>query len=149
MTALRHKPGGPRTIPRLWGAGPTPARNSDNAPDGMGLPVCRGTTKCAWRPRGTSLLSLHIRISDFMLWHMRTSFDIPEPLLRRAKKLARDRKTTLRQVVIDGLRAVVERNTGAVRHRMKDCSFGDGGLVDGLSWSDSERIDELVYGDRT
>jgi hypothetical protein len=31
---------------------------------------------------------------------------------------------------------------------LRDCSFGEGGLVDGLSWSDTERLDDLVYGDR-
>jgi hypothetical protein len=80
---------------------------------------------------------------------MRTSVDVPDPLLRRAKKLARDRRTTLRQLLVDGLRSMVERETSTGKHRMKDCSFGEGGLVDGLSWSDAERIEELVYGDRS
>jgi len=83
-----------------------------------------------------------------MLLHMRTSIDIPDPLLKRAKKLARDRGTTLRQLLLEGLRAVVQGEATVRRHRMKDRSFGEGGLVSGLSWSDSDRIDELVYGDR-
>jgi hypothetical protein len=83
-----------------------------------------------------------------MLLHMRTSVDIPDPLFRRAKKLARLRGTTLRQLLLDGLIAIVEREPTAGKYRMKDYSFGKGGLVDGLSWSDTERLDELVYGDR-
>lgn len=83
-----------------------------------------------------------------MLKHMRTSVEIPDALLRRAKRLAQERGTTLRQLLIDGLRVVVERATPSGRHRMKDRSFGEGGLVSGLSWSDAERIDELAYGDR-
>ena len=75
--------------------------------------------------------------------------DIPDPLIRRAKKAARERGTTLRQLLIDGLNAVIERRAGAPKHRSKDCSFGEGGLVGGLSWSDLERIDDLVYEDRT
>jgi hypothetical protein len=31
---------------------------------------------------------------------------------------------------------------------MEDRSYGEGGLVGGLSWSDVERLDELTYGDR-
>jgi hypothetical protein len=82
-----------------------------------------------------------------MLTHMRTSIDIPEALLRRAKKLARERGITLRQLLLEGLRSRVE--SPAVReHRMKDCSFGEGGLVSGLSWSDLDRLEELTYGDR-
>jgi hypothetical protein len=81
-----------------------------------------------------------------MLEHMRTSIDIPDLLLRRAKRVARERGVSLKQLVIDGLRTVVERQAnGPSAHRMKDCSFGQGGLVDGLSWSDTERMNELVY----
>lgn len=91
---------------------------------------------------------LHEDISKNMLRHMRTSIDIPDPLLRQAKRAARERGTTLRQLLLDGLRSVVGREERVRRHRSKDLSYGEGGLVDGLSWSDAERIDDLVYGDR-
>jgi hypothetical protein len=83
-----------------------------------------------------------------MLLHMRTSVDIPDPLFRRAKKLAREQGLTLRQLLVEGLRAMLERSAPAARYRMRDCSFGEGGLVSGLAWSDTERLDELAYGDR-
>ena len=83
-----------------------------------------------------------------MLIHMRTSVDIPDPLLRRAKKVARDRGTTLKQLLIDGLRSILDSQGRAAPYRMKDCSFGSGGLAKGLAWSDAERLSELVYGDR-
>jgi hypothetical protein len=91
---------------------------------------------------------LHRRIFGSMLTHMRTSVDIPEPLLKRAKRLARERSTTLRQLLLDGLRSVVERGDEPAPYRMQDYSYGSGGLVEGLSWSDTERIDELIYEDR-
>lgn len=78
---------------------------------------------------------------------MRTSIDIPDPLLRRAKKLARERGTTLREILLQGLRSAVEAPSRPGPHVMRDCSFGEGGLVEGLSWSDADRMDELVYGD--
>lgn len=74
--------------------------------------------------------------------------DIPDHLLRRAKRAARERGTTLRQLLVDGLRSELGGEGRARRHRLKDFSFGEGGLVDGLSWSDAERIDALIYGDR-
>jgi hypothetical protein len=83
-----------------------------------------------------------------MLRHMRTSVDIPDPLLRRARKLARQRGTTLRALLVEGLRKALEREPKTTKHRMQDRSYGEGGLVSGLSWSDAERIDELAYGDR-
>jgi hypothetical protein len=79
---------------------------------------------------------------------MRTSIDIPDPLLRRARKLARERGVSLKQLFIDGLRSVVDGESSGPPHSMKDHSFGEGGLVNGLSWSDTERMDELVYGTR-
>ena len=82
-----------------------------------------------------------------MLTHMRTSVDIPDPLLRRAKALARKRGVTLRQLMVDALRSILEGSPQG-RHQMTDRSFGEGGLVEGLSWADTDRIDELVYGDR-
>jgi hypothetical protein len=83
-----------------------------------------------------------------MLTHMRTSVDIPDHLLRRAKKAARERGTTLRQLLVDGLRSALGREERARRHRLQDLSYGEGGLVGGLSWSDAERMDTLVYGNR-
>jgi hypothetical protein len=80
--------------------------------------------------------------------HMRTSVDLPDSLLRRARKLARERGTTLRQILIEGLTATLERKAPVQKYRLKDRSYGDGGLVNGLSWSDTERLDELAYGDR-
>jgi hypothetical protein len=79
---------------------------------------------------------------------MRTSVDIPDPLFRQAKKAARQRGTTLRQLLLDGLRSQLARQGPSRRHRIKDLSSGQGGLAEGLSWSDSERMDVLVYGDR-
>jgi hypothetical protein len=80
--------------------------------------------------------------------HMRTSVDIPDSLLQRARKLARERGTTLRQILIEGLTTTLERDPAVHKYRLKDCSFGKGGLVSGLSWSDTERLAELTYGDR-
>jgi hypothetical protein len=71
--------------------------------------------------------------------------EIPDPLLRRAKKLARERGVSLKQLLVDGLRLVLEREANAPAHRMQECSFGQGGLVEGLSWSDAERMDEIIY----
>jgi hypothetical protein len=79
---------------------------------------------------------------------MRTSVEIPDPLLRQARRVARERGTTLRQLLVDGLRSVLGGVERPARHKMRDLSFGEGGLVDGLSWSDSERIEALVYGER-
>jgi len=72
--------------------------------------------------------------------------DIPDSLLARARRLAAARGTTLRQLVIDGLRAVVENSA---RHptpfRLRDASFGQGGLAEGLDETHWDRIRDLAY----
>jgi hypothetical protein len=75
---------------------------------------------------------------------MRTSLDIPDPLLRKAKAVARARKTTVRQLVLEGLRAVVER-PAAPPYRLEDHAFGGKGLAEGLRWDDWEEILRRSY----
>lgn len=87
-----------------------------------------------------------MRITCYMLWHMRTSIDIPDALLARARRLAEARGTTLREIVLDGLRTVVEQSPRkTASFRLRDASFGDGGLTEGLHEADWERIRDLAY----
>jgi hypothetical protein len=76
---------------------------------------------------------------------MRTSIDMPDALLAKAKLVARRRGTTLRELVIEGLHAVVDRQARAPRFQLRDASFGKGGLVEGLDETDWDRLRELSY----
>ena len=81
-----------------------------------------------------------------MLVCMRTSIDIPDGLFARAKRLAQARRTTLRELAIEGLEVVLERHARKPgRFRLRDASFGEGGLADGLDETDWERIRDLAY----
>jgi hypothetical protein len=80
---------------------------------------------------------------------MRTTIDLPDALFAKAKRAARARNTTLRTLVIEGLRLVTAREATPARFRLPDASFGDGGLVDGLAETDWERIRDLAYEGRT
>lgn len=87
-----------------------------------------------------------MNIGTDMLTHMRTSIDIPDGLLARAKRLADARGTTLREVVLEGLRAVVDQgNRRAAQFRLRDGAFGEGGLAAGLDETDWDRIRDLAY----
>lgn len=79
-----------------------------------------------------------------MLTHMRTSFDLPDALLSRAKRLARSRGTTLRAIVEEGLLAVLKSSTSAP-YRLPDTSFRGDGMVEGLGEADWSRIRDLAY----
>ena len=70
---------------------------------------------------------------------------MPDALLAKAKEVARHRGTTLKELVIEGLRAVLDKQARAPRFRLRDASFGKGGLVDGLDETDWEKIRDLSY----
>jgi hypothetical protein len=77
---------------------------------------------------------------------MKTTIDIADPILHRAKRLAARRHTTLRAVVESALRDALE----AENHPRKPCRVEthvvEGkGLQPGLDWDDWSRILELCY----
>ena len=79
-----------------------------------------------------------------MLTHMRTSIDLPDALMARAKRLARRRGTTLRALIEEGLLAVL-KSQASEPFRLPDTSFRGDGMVDGLSEADWSRIRDLAY----
>lgn len=76
---------------------------------------------------------------------MRTTIDLPDALFKKAKRTAQDRGTTLRALVIEGLRLVTQAGSKPQRFQLPDASFGDGGLVEGLAETDWDRIRDLAY----
>jgi hypothetical protein len=61
--------------------------------------------------------------------HMKTTIEISDPLLAEAKALASREKTTLRALIEEGLRDVLRRKSAGKPFKLKDCSFGSGGLT--------------------
>lgn len=80
-----------------------------------------------------------------MLRHMRTTIDVPDALFAKLKRIASARGTTLRKLTIEGLRTVLDGGERQKPFRLRDASAGKGGLVEGLSETDWERIRELSY----
>jgi hypothetical protein len=81
-----------------------------------------------------------------MVTHIvKTTIEIPDPLLRAAQALARRRKTTLRALVEVGLRRVLdEERRGGARFVLRDASVGGQGLAEGLA-DDWTRVLDLAY----
>ncbi len=80
-----------------------------------------------------------------MLKHMRTTVDMPDGLLDEARAVAQRRKITLRDLIEDALRLVIEAERGRPPFQLKDGTFQGEGLQVGLDWSDWESIRSLVY----
>ena len=77
---------------------------------------------------------------------MRTSIDLPDRLFRRAKALAARRGTTLREIICEGLEAVLApTSAGKKPFRLSDRSFAGEGYVEGVDSGDWARLRESSY----
>ncbi len=59
---------------------------------------------------------------------MKTTVDIADALLAEARKVAGRRGTTVRSLIEEGLRRVIASERVPGRFKLRDASFGSGGL---------------------
>jgi hypothetical protein len=81
-----------------------------------------------------------------MVSHMKTTINIADTLLRKAKEEAARRGTTLKVVVEEALRGFLEggRRRGKP-YQLDTHTFGGNGLQAGLSWGDWSTLRDLAY----
>ena len=83
-----------------------------------------------------------------VIWviHMKTTIEISDPLLRRAKRLAVKRGITLRAVIEDALRMeLAASEVRPVGASIRTHTFGGRGLRPGLAWGDWGAVRSLAY----
>ena len=76
---------------------------------------------------------------------MKTTVEIPDSLIEEAKRVAARQDTTLRVLIIEGLRRVITERKRVGAFRLRKATFRGKGLrpdVAGASW---ERIREMAY----
>jgi hypothetical protein len=76
---------------------------------------------------------------------MKTTIEISDPLLEVARQVASQEKTTVRALVEEGLRKVIEERKQGVGFKLRRATFKGQGLqpqVAGASW---EQLRELIY----
>ncbi len=79
---------------------------------------------------------------------MKTTVEIPDPVLDAARALARREGTTVKALIERGLRRELEAAESGRRFELRRASFRGNGLRDDqpdISW---ERLRELAYEDR-
>jgi hypothetical protein len=76
---------------------------------------------------------------------MKTTVDIADTLLATAKKVAAEEGTTLRALIEEGLRRVLERRQRRGEFRLRRASFRGNGLQPGVREGDWEQMRDLVY----
>lgn len=79
---------------------------------------------------------------------MKTTVELPDTLLRDAKRVALREKTTVRALIERGLRSVVGARRSRERFVLRQAGFRGDGLVAGRSLSDWESIRDLSYSER-
>ena len=80
-----------------------------------------------------------------MVSHMKTTVEISDALLREAKRVAARDETTVRALIEEGLRLSLNARNDRRRFRLRDGSYGKGGLrpeVEDGSW---ERLRDMIY----
>lgn len=74
---------------------------------------------------------------------MKTTVDIPDSLFQEARSCADSRGVPFRQLVEEGLRAMIQQyRRPRKRFRLRDGSFGGHGLQTPMSWED---IRKTIY----
>jgi Bacterial antitoxin of type II TA system, VapB len=78
---------------------------------------------------------------------MKTTIEINDALLQRAKQLAVERKVTFREIVEAALRGYLDQTRQGSRpaFRLRQCSFGGQGLQPGLDENDWAMIRAMTY----
>ena len=76
---------------------------------------------------------------------MKTTIDIHDVLLERAKRHAKARGWTLRAVVEEGLRRVLDEPAPAVPYKLEDCRVGDPDGENPLKHYTWPELRDLIY----
>jgi hypothetical protein len=79
------------------------------------------------------------------IWNMKTTLDLPDPLLREARKIAVRERTTLRALVEQGLRKIISERKAVRPFRLRKVTFKGQGLVPELRDADWDKIRDLAY----
>ena len=83
-----------------------------------------------------------------MVAHMKTTVEVSSALLSRAKAVASREHTTLRALIEEGLRRLLDSRRARGPFRLRKASFGGRGLQSHLGDGDWERIRDLSYSGR-
>jgi len=80
-----------------------------------------------------------------MVSHMKTTIQIADPLLEEAREIASREATTLRTLVEEGLRTVIERYKRKAPFHLRRASFQGNGLNPELRDASWEQLREAAY----
>ena len=80
-----------------------------------------------------------------MVNHMKTTIQIPDSLLKEARKLANEENTTLKSLMEEGLRRMISERKRRGKFKLRRATFKGTGLQPGLEGASWDRIRDLSY----
>jgi Arc/MetJ family transcription regulator len=80
-----------------------------------------------------------------MVYHMKTTIEITDSLFARAKQAAVDDNTTIRALVEDGLRKVLDEREQRKPFKLRDGSVGGRGLKPEFAGAGWDKIRDAIY----
>ena len=79
---------------------------------------------------------------------MKTTVEIPDAVLKEARRVATQEKTTVRALIVDGLRRVLAERKRKGTFRLRKASFKGRGLHPDLAGAPWEKIRNTIYESR-
>jgi len=76
---------------------------------------------------------------------MKTTVEIPDTLMKEARKLASRQRTTLRVLIVEGLRRVLTERRSPADFRLRKATFKGNGLQPELAGAPWERLRDMAY----
>jgi Bacterial antitoxin of type II TA system, VapB len=76
---------------------------------------------------------------------MKTTVNLPDELLREAQELARRERTTVKELIETGLRAVIKQRSGEPSFVLPDASVDGNGTQPEFRGAPWERIRDAIY----
>ncbi len=78
--------------------------------------------------------------------HMKTTLELPDALLERARRHAKSHNMTMKALIEQGLRSVMAEKAGAQRFKLRDGSYhGEGGLAPEFRNAGWDQIRDAIY----
>ena len=76
---------------------------------------------------------------------MKTTVQISDALLNQARELAARDETTLKELVEEGLRRVIDERSKRKPFKLRDCSFAGSGLQPEFEDADWAKVRDAIY----
>ena len=80
-----------------------------------------------------------------MVSHMKTTIQIPDSLMKEARKLANEEHTTLKSLMEEGLRRIISEHRQRGKFRLRKATFRGKGLQPHLEGATWEKIRDISY----